>query len=82
MERVPTSCGGAPVYVNPASRHAVVRRLSFEPGRAKLYEDLFFASAQKDYGWKRWYPERGGTPAQYEEALDGWHRMLNEITRK
>jgi hypothetical protein len=28
------------------------------PDGQKLHEDLFFGSAQKDYGWKRWYPKR------------------------
>ena len=52
------------------------------PDGQKLYEDLFFGSPQKDYGFKRWYPEKGGTLDQYEQALDSWHKLLKEITRK
>lgn len=84
MDLVPTSSGGAAVSVNAPRPHAALLFVDFllSPEGQKLYEDLFFGSAQKDYGWKRWYPERGGTLTQYEEALDGWHRLLKEITRK
>jgi hypothetical protein len=43
---------------------------------------LYFGSAQKDYGFKRWYPEKGITIAQYDETLAEWHKLLKEITRK
>jgi len=84
MDLVPASAGGAAVYVNAPHPHAALLFVEFliSPDGQKLYEDLFFGSAQKDYGFKRWYPEKGGTLAQYEEALDGWHRLMKEITRK
>ena len=69
---------------NAPRPHAALLFVDFllSPDGQKLYEDLFFGIAQKDYGLKRWYPEKGGTLAQYEEALDGWHRLMKEITRK
>jgi iron(III) transport system substrate-binding protein len=84
MDLVPTSAGGAAVYVNAPRPHAALLFAEFllSPDGQKLYEELFFGSAQKDYGFKRWYPEKGGTLAQYEEALEGWHKLLKEITRK
>lgn len=84
MDLVPTSAGGAAVYVNAPRPHAAILFVDFllSPEGQKLYEDLYFGSAQKDYGFKRWYPEKGGTLGQYEEALDGWHRLMKEITRK
>jgi iron(III) transport system substrate-binding protein len=84
MDLVPTSAGGAAVYVNAPRPHAALLFAEFllSPDGQKLYEGLFFGSAQKDYGFKRWYPEKGGTLAQYEEALEGWHKLLKEITRK
>jgi len=84
MDLVPTSSGGAALYVNAPRPHAALLFVDFllSPEGQKLYEDLYFGSAQKDYGFKRWYPEKGGTLAQYEEALDGWHRLMKEITRK
>jgi iron(III) transport system substrate-binding protein len=84
MDLVPTSAGGAGVYVNAPRPHAALLFVDFllSPDGQKLYEDLYFGSAQKDYGFERWYPEKSGTLAQYEEALDSWHKLMKEITRK
>ena len=84
MELVVCSAGGAAVYAYTQRPHAALLFADFllGPDGQKLYEDLFFGSAQKDYGWKRWYPEKGITLAQYEEALDSWHRLMKEITRR
>jgi iron(III) transport system substrate-binding protein len=84
MELVVASAGGAAVYANSQRPHAALLFADFllSPEGQKLYEDLFFGSAQKDYGFKRWYPEKGGTLSQYEEALESWHKLLKEITRK
>ncbi len=40
------------------------------------------SSRKPDYGFKRWYPEKGGTLAQYKEALEGGHKLFKEVTRK
>jgi iron(III) transport system substrate-binding protein len=84
MDLVVASAGGAAVYVNAPRPHAAMLFVDFllSPDGQKLYENLFFGSAQKDYGFKRWYPEKGGTLAQYEEALDHWHKLLKEIAHK
>lgn len=76
--------GGAAVYANAQRPHAALLFVDFllSPEGQKLLEDLYFGSAQKDYGFKRWYPEKEGTLAQYEQALEGWHKLLKEITRK
>lgn len=84
MDLVVASAGGAAVYANAPRPHAALLFVDFllSPEGQKLYEDLFFGVAQKDYGFKRWYPEKGGTVAQYEEALDSWHKLMKEIARK
>jgi iron(III) transport system substrate-binding protein len=84
MDLVIASAGGAAVYTNTQRPHAALLFTDFllSPDGQKLYEDLYFGTAQKDYGFKRWYPEKGGTLAQYEEALEGWHKLLKEVTRK
>ncbi len=84
MDLVVTNAGGAAVYANAPRPHAALLFADFllSPEGQKLLEELYFGSAQKDYGFKRWYPERGGTVTQYEEALEGWHKLLKEITRK
>ena len=84
MDLVATSAGGAAVYANAPRPHAALLFADFllSPEGQKLLEDLYFGSSRKDYGFKRWYPEKGGTLAQYEEALEGWHKLLKEVTRK
>jgi len=84
MDLVPTSAGGAAVYVNAPRPHAAILFIDFllSPDGQKLYEDLFFGSSQKDYGFKRWYPEKGATLTQYEDALESWHKLMKAITRK
>ena len=84
MDIVVTNAGGAATYVNAQRPHAALLFTDFllSPEGQKLLEDLYFGSAQKDYGFKRWYPEKGGTVTQYEQALEGWHKLLKEVTRK
>ena len=76
--------GGAAVYANAQRPHAALLFTNFllSPDGQKLLEDLDFGSAGKDYGFKRWYPEKEGTLAQYEQALERWHKLLQEITFK
>jgi iron(III) transport system substrate-binding protein len=84
MDIVVTNAGGASIYANAQRPNAALLFADFllSPEGQKLLEDLYFGSAQKDYGFKRWYPEKGGTVAQYEQALEGWHKLLKEVTRK
>ena len=84
MDLVVTNAGGAAVYAHAQRPHAALLFADFilSPEGQKLLEDLYFGSARKDYGFKRWYPEKGGTLAQYENALEGWHKLLKEVTRK
>ena len=84
MDLVVANAGGAAVYAQAQRPHAALLFVDFilSPDGQKLLEDLFFGSARKDYGFKRWYPEKGGTLAQYEESLEGWHKLLKEVTRK
>jgi len=84
MDLVVTNAGGAAVYAHAQRPHAALLFADFllGPDAQKLLEELYFGSAQKDYGFKRWYPEKGGTVTQYEEVLEGWHKLLKEITRK
>jgi iron(III) transport system substrate-binding protein len=84
MDLVVANAGGAAVYVNAPRPHSALLFADFllSPEGQKLLEELYFGSAKKDYGFNRWYPEKGGTIAQYEEALEGWHKLLKEVTRK
>ena len=76
--------GGAAIYANAPHPYAALLFADFllSPEGQKLLEDLDFGSARKDYGFKRWYPEKEGSLAQYEQALERWHKLLKEITLK
>jgi iron(III) transport system substrate-binding protein len=76
--------GGVAVYANAQRPHAALLFADFllSAEGQKLLEDLYFGSAKKDYGFKRWYPEKEGTLAQYESALEKWQKLLKDIIRK
>lgn len=84
MDLVVASAGSAAVYASAPHPHAALLFVDFlmSPEGQKLYEELYFGVTQKDYGFKRWYPEKDGTLAQYEEALDGWHKLMKDIARR
>ncbi|MBI2534861.1 MAG: extracellular solute-binding protein [Deltaproteobacteria bacterium] len=49
----------------------------------KIMEERFrFATPTKNYGFKRWYPEKGLTIEQYEKADERWKKLLRDIVRK
>ena len=78
MEVVAVNAGGAAVYVNPPHPHAALLFVDFliSPDGQKMYsEKLFYGSATKNYGFERWYPEKGLTTTEYEEAF----RAVDEI---
>jgi iron(III) transport system substrate-binding protein len=84
MDLVVSSAGGAAVYAHAQRPHAALLFVDFllSPEGQKLYEELFFGSPQKDYGFKRWYPEKGLSVSQYEKISEDWHKLLMETTRK
>ncbi|MSP37764.1 MAG: extracellular solute-binding protein [Deltaproteobacteria bacterium] len=50
------------------------------PEGQKIFEEKFrFASPTKNYGFKRWYPEKGKTLEQYEKAEERWKKLLHDI---
>jgi iron(III) transport system substrate-binding protein len=76
--------GGAAVYAQAQRPHAALLFADFllSPEGQKLFEQLDFGTPRGDYGFKRWYPEKEGTLAQYEQALERWQKLLKEIIRK
>ena len=50
------------------------------PEGQKIFEEKFrFATSTKNYGFKRWYPEKGYTLEQYEKAEDHWKKLLQGL---
>jgi iron(III) transport system substrate-binding protein len=81
----PTNAGGVALPLTAANPHGAVLLADFllSPEGQKIYEEKFrFATPTKDYGFKRWYPEKGMTVEQYEKAEERWKRVLRDIVRK
>ena len=53
------------------------------PDGQKIFEEKFrFATSTKDYGFKRWYPEKGMTIDQYEKTEEHWKKLLRDLSRR
>lgn len=84
MEVVPTNAGGVVVAARPPHPHAALLLADFilGPEAQRILEKLDYGHAHKDYGFKRWYPEKGFTTAQYDKEDTKWEKMLRELGRK
>jgi iron(III) transport system substrate-binding protein len=85
MDLNPTNAGGVALPVGTNSPHAALLFADFllSPEGQKIFEEKFrFATSTKDYGFKRWYPEKGMTVAQYEKAEERWKNLLRGMVRK
>ena len=84
MEIVPTNVGSAAIAANPPHPHAALLMADFllSPDGQQVLEKFYYGSGAKDYGFKKWRPERGLTTDQYEKELLRWEKLLNAITRK
>lgn len=84
MDIVPTNVGSAAVAANPPHPHAALLMADFllSPAGQAVLEKYYYGSGAKDYGFKKWRPERGLTTDQYEKELARWDKLLNAITRK
>lgn len=81
----PTNAGGVALPAASNSPHAALLFIDFllSPEGQKIFEEKFrFATSTKNYGFKRWYPEKGLTIEQYEKAEDRWKKLLREIVLK
>jgi ABC-type Fe3+ transport system substrate-binding protein len=84
MDLVPTNVGSAAIAANPPHPHAALLMADFllSPEGQGLLEKFYYGSGAKEYGFKKWRPERGLTTDQYEKDLARWDKLLNAITRK
>ena len=84
MDFVPTNVGSAAVAANPPHPHAALLMADFllSPAGQQVLEKYYYGSGTKDYGFKKWRPERGLTTDQYEKDLEKWDKLLLGITRK
>jgi len=84
LEAVPTNAGGSAVIANAPHPHAALLFTDFiiGPEGQKLMEQFRYGVAWKDYPFKREYPERGMSSAEYEKAEDRWLSLSRAITKR
>jgi len=84
MDIVPASAGSAGLSSQAPHRHAAVLFLDFlfAPEGQKILENYDYGSAIKEYGFKRWYIEKGMSIEQLEREGDRWEKLLNDLARK
>ncbi len=85
MDLVPTNAGGVALPAATNNPYAALLFADFliSPEGQKIFEEKFrFATSTKNYGFKRWYPEKGLTVEQYEKAEERWKKLLMEMVRR
>jgi iron(III) transport system substrate-binding protein len=85
LDLAPTNAGGVAPPVASNNPYAALLFADFliSPEGQKIFEEKFrFATPTKDYGFKRWYPEKGLTVEQCDKAQDRWQKLLREIVRR
>ncbi len=84
LDVAPANAGGSAVIANAPHPHAALLFTDFVIGAdgQKLMEQFRYGVAWKDYPFKREYPERGMTSAEYEKAEDKWMQLARSITKR
>jgi iron(III) transport system substrate-binding protein len=84
MDIVPASAGSAGLSSQAPHPHAAVLFVDFlfSPDGQKILENYDYGSASKEYGFKRWYVEKGMSIAQLEHESDRWEKLLRDLGRK
>jgi iron(III) transport system substrate-binding protein len=85
LDLSPTNAGGVALPAGANNPYAALLFTDFllSPEGQKIFEEKFrFATSTKNYGFKRWYPEKGMTLEQYEKAEDHWKKLLRDLSRR
>ncbi len=84
MDIVPTNVGGAAIAVQPPHPHAALLLADYllGPEGQAVLEKYEYGSAAKNLGFKRWRPDHGIVTEKYEKEVEGWEKLLKEISRK
>jgi iron(III) transport system substrate-binding protein len=85
MDLNPTNAGGVALPASSNNPHAALLFIDFllSPEGQKIFEEKFrFATSTKDYGFNRWYPEKGLTLDHYEKAETRWKKILHDLVRR
>jgi len=79
------NAGGIALPAHSNRPHAALLFLDFmiSPEGQKILEEKFrYASSTKQYPFKRWYPEKGLTTAQFEKEFNKWQKLVRQIARR
>ena len=85
MDLNPTNAGGVALPASSNNPYAALLLADFllSPEGQKIFEEKFrFATSTRNYGFKRWYPEKGMTLEQYEKAEESWKKLLRDLVRR
>jgi len=79
------NAGGLGISANAQHPNAGLLLLDFlisPDGQKMFYETFSYGSGAKEYGFQKFYPEKGLTTQDYSDRLEKWMRLVKEITRK
>lgn len=85
MDLNPTNAGGVALPASSNNPYAALLFTDFllSPEGQKIFEEKFrFATSTRNYGFKRWYPEKGMTLEQYEKSEEHWKKLLRDLVRR
>ena len=84
LDVVPANAGGSAIIANAPHPHAALLFTDFIIGAEgqKIIEQFRYGVAWKEYPFKREYPERGMTSAEYEKAEERWSQLVRSITKR
>ena len=85
LDLSPANAGSVALPAGANNPYAALLFADFllSPEGQKIFEEKFrFATSTKNYGFKRWYPEKGMTLEQYEKAEDHWKKLLRDLSRR
>ena len=84
MDIVPTNVGGAAIAAQPPHPYAAALLADYllSPEGQGVLEKYEYGSASKNLGFKRWRPDHGIATDKYEKELEGWEKLLKEISRR
>jgi len=84
MDIVPTNVGGAAIAAQPPHPNGALLLADYllGPEGQAVLEKFEYGSAAKDLGFKRWRPDHGISTDKYEKELEGWEKLLKEISRR
>jgi len=79
------NAGGVGISANAPHPHAGLLLVDFliSPDGQKMFTETFaYGSGAKEYGFQKFYPEKGLTTEEYADRVEKWMRLMKEITRK